>query len=98
MADRSDWVGPVLLANAVGEAIVDAIRCENDDMVVSPRGSYLRVLVPKRCTVSRASIEERLGAPFAMPAALERVMPAFKGKLDIESDRAEWSAERKSGA
>jgi hypothetical protein len=92
MDDRADWVGPVLEAGTVGEAVVQAIREENERVVVNDRGSYLRVLSPGRCTVTRAAIEERLGAPFALPGALERVMPAFKGRLSLASDRAEWTA------
>jgi hypothetical protein len=91
MADRTDWVGPVLEAGAVGEAVVEAIREENARVVVNDRGSYLRVLSPGSCTVTRKAIEVRLGAPFELPGALERVMPAFKGRLILESERAEWT-------
>ena len=51
---------------AVADAIVAAIRRENAGVEVTDRGSYLRVLVPARCAVSRAAIE----------AALEPSVPA----------------------
>lgn len=85
-----DAVGPVLEACDVTDAIVRAIRQENDDVVVVDRGSYLRILVAGRCSVSRAGIEAQLGRAFRIPRDLEAVMPAFKGRLELSADRATW--------
>ena len=55
------------------------------------RGSYLRVLVPRRCVVSRVAIENALGEPFHLPSDLERIMPSFKGTFAMTEDLAAWT-------
>jgi toluene monooxygenase system protein D len=57
---------------------------------VQDRGSYVRVLVPGRCRVTRESIEAALGRPFALPADLELVMPSFMGAFTVTDDEAVW--------
>ncbi|MBI4816918.1 MAG: MmoB/DmpM family protein [Deltaproteobacteria bacterium] len=90
MGDRVFGVGPVLISGEVAEAITEAIRDENEAVLVVDRGAYLRLLVPHRCRVSRSAIENRLGRPFWLPADLEAVMPSFDGKLKITPDEVEW--------
>lgn len=91
MTDEHDSVGPVLEVGEVATAIVSAIRDANAQVTVLDRGSYLRVLVPKRCVVRREAIERALGRPFELPCDLERTMPSFKGKLSIDSEQAVWA-------
>lgn len=91
MAREAPRVGPVLAAGPVADAIVAAIRRLNAEVAVKSRGAYVRVLVPGRCVVSRAAIEEALGRPFRLPGDLERAMPAFKGRLRVTGDQAEWA-------
>lgn len=85
-------VGPVLLANETGWAIVAAITKSNPHMEVSNRGSYLRILVPMRCVITRLAIEYELGMPFRFPMDLEAIMPAFAGHLTLTDHDAVWSA------
>jgi toluene monooxygenase system protein D len=87
-------VGPVLESGETATAVVAAIRAHNRDVVVSDRGAYLRVAVPRRCLLDRLTVERALGRPFRLPGDLELVMPAFSGYLKIERDRAVWEAER----
>lgn len=87
----SGAVGPVLSSGRVAAAIVAAIRDENPGVEVTDRGSYLRVLVPGRCRVSRAAIEAALGGPFRLPGDLERVMPSFRGSFQVDAEQASWS-------
>jgi toluene monooxygenase system protein D len=94
MAEGSDDVGPVLEASNAGRAVLSAIRAENPGVSVVDRGSYLRVLVPRRCVVSRAGIERELGREFRLPRDLESLMPSFKGLLAVTPDSVEWSFER----
>jgi hypothetical protein len=90
-AGRLGRVGPVLEAGAIADAVVAAIRGMNGDVVVEDRGSYVRVLSPDRCVVTRQAIEAALGRPFRLPADLECVMPSFKGVFTITSDEAVWT-------
>jgi len=89
--NRRDHVGPVLEASETAAAVVSAIRSLNAGAVVEDQGSYLRILAPGRCVVTRRAIEEALGRPFRLPDDLERVMPSFKGMLRVSEDEAEWS-------
>jgi toluene monooxygenase system protein D len=88
--DLYDRVGPVLQTGAIGAAIVAAIRDLNPDVVVVDRGAYLRVMVPRRCLVTRAAIEKHLGRTFRFPGELETVMSAFKGALQLGQEEAVW--------
>src|SRR5258708_24831449 len=83
-------VGPVLQAGALTNAIVAAIRDLNSEVIVVDRGAYIRVLAPKTCTVTRVSIERRLGRPIRFPGELEIVMSAFKGAIRLTQDEVVW--------
>jgi MmoB/DmpM family len=89
-----DHVGPVLEAGETARAVIDAIRRLNEGVEVRDRGSYLRVLVRRRCRVTREAIEHTLGRPFRLPGDLEIVMPSFKGMFRVTDDEAVWEAGR----
>jgi toluene monooxygenase system protein D len=95
--ERRDGVGPVLQAGSVAEAIIAAIREQNAGVEVIDRGAYLRVLVPRRCAVTRAAIEAQLQQPFQLPGDLERVMPSFQGRLSLSEDEVAWALTREGG-
>ncbi len=95
---HKDHVGPVLEASDEARAVVEAIRGLNADAIVEDQGSYLRVLVPFRCVVTRRAIEALLGRPFRLPGDLEVLMPAFKGTLQLSEEEAVWSFRAASGA
>jgi toluene monooxygenase system protein D len=88
--DLYDRVGPVLQTGAIGAAIVAAIQDLNPDVMVLDRGAYLRVMVPRRCFVTRVAIEKHLGRSFRFPGELETVMSAFKGALQLSQEEAVW--------
>lgn len=92
MSDAHDRVGPVLEAGDVGRAIVAAIQSLGPDVLIQDRGSYLRVLAPGRCRVTRLAIERQLGREFQLPGELELVMPSFKGAFHVNDDEAVWEA------
>jgi toluene monooxygenase system protein D len=87
-------VGPVLEAGEGTLAIIAAIRQQNRDVVVHDRGSYLRVLVPGRCVVTRQAVERALGRPFRLPGDLELLMPSFKGVFSVSEEEAVWAFDR----
>lgn len=84
-------VGPVLMAGAVANAIVAVIRARHPAAVVTDRGSYLRVVAPGQCSLTRAGVEAVLRQPFRLPGDLERVMTSFRGRFQVSSDGASWS-------
>jgi hypothetical protein len=89
--ESADCVGPVLEANETSRALVAAIIKTNADVVVHDRGSYLRVLVPRACVLSRAAVEAELGRPFRLPGDLESLMPSYKGTVKMTGDEVSWS-------
>ena len=89
-------VGPVLQAGPITTAVLAAIRKLNKNVTLQDRGSYIRVLVPMKCVVTRETIEEQLGQPFHFPGDLESIMPSFKGLFAISEAEAVW--EFKAGA
>ncbi len=85
-------VGPVFSAGADAIAFFAAIKKLNPNARVLERGTYLRVLVPEKCILTKAAIEGELGESLSWPEDLEMIMPAFKGRLQISDDKAIWSA------
>jgi toluene monooxygenase system protein D len=85
-----DYVGPVLRAGEVAEAVTAAIRQLNDTVIVLDRGAYQRVLVPQRCVLTRAAVEAHLGRSLRFPGDLEKVMPAFQGSFTVSESEAVW--------
>jgi hypothetical protein len=83
-------VGPVLERGPSGDAVVAAILRENPGARIVDRGSYVRVLVPERCEVSRHAIEMELGGAVTFPCDLERIMPSFKGAMCVTDDEVVW--------
>ncbi len=80
----------MLQPGPIAEAVVAAICELNDDVQVVDRGSYLRVLVPMRCVLTRAAIEQRIHRHFQLPGELESIMSSFKGRLSVSEDTATW--------
>ena len=92
VADRRDWVGPVLQAGPVADSVIAAIRELNVGVEIVDRGSYLRDLCARRCRVTRAALERHRGGPFKLPVDLESVMSSFKGRLSMSEEEACWDA------
>ena len=86
-----DGVGPVLEVGEIARAIVAAIRRTHAEVHVTDRGSYVRVLAPGRCVVSRAAIEAELGRRFELRRELEQIMPSFQGRLALGDDEVSWN-------
>ncbi len=83
-------VGPVLLDTPFAEAVVAAIREENDDVVVRHEAAYLRVSVPGTCSLSCSVVRSIVGADVRFPGDLEAIMPSFSGRMAITDHSAVW--------
>ena len=91
------FAGPILTKGVRADAVVAAIREENQETEVLDRGAYLRVSVPGTCRVTRQSIEKHIGEPFVFPSDLEMIMPSFQGRLSLDDDAAVWTASARRG-
>jgi toluene monooxygenase system protein E len=91
--DVGDGVGPVLIGHPATHAVLGAIRRLNPSVEIQDRGSYVRVLAPGRCVVTRSAVEDILGQPFDFRAGLEIMMPSFKGRMRLGDYEALWTFE-----
>ena len=91
--DVGDGVGPVLTGHHRAQAVLEAIRRLNPSVEILNRGSYIRVLAPRRCVVTRSAVEDILRQPFDFRAELEIMMPSFKGRMRLDDDEAVWTFE-----
>ena len=94
MSNR-DTVGPVLVVSELSHHVINAIKQLNHSVDVKEYGSYLRVLVPMHCRLTKQAVEEQTGMAFILPDSLELIMPSFKGKLSCSDDEAVWSLHKK---
>lgn len=86
-------VGPVLQGGCAADAVVSAIRALNHNVEVVDRGSYVRVLVPGVCRLTRSAVEHASGHSFTLPTDLELIMPSFQGRFRVDDGEAVWWAE-----
>jgi len=87
-----DLVGPVLRRCPLTQAAQAAILELNPLARFRDHGSYLRVLVPGQCRLTRQALERHAGAELSFPGDLESIMASFKGRLSIDEDEARWEA------
>jgi toluene monooxygenase system protein D len=95
---QQKFVGPVLrgVDEHIIEALLAAIAQDNPDheLLYEDRGGYVRIHTPRRCRVTRKSLEAALGRPFRL-AELEPSLSGFAGRMRSEGDEAlEWYLER----
>ena len=83
-------VGPVLRATPFAMAVIAAIEDDTDEVIVHDEGAYLRVLAPRVCRLSRATVEAATGSAVQFPGELEMVMSSFTGLLRMSEDGAVW--------
>ncbi|MET0460505.1 MAG: MmoB/DmpM family protein [Ilumatobacteraceae bacterium] len=83
-------VGPVLQATPFAREIAAAIMEDNDDVIVSDRGGYLRVVAPRVCRLSRATVEAVTGSKVRFPGELEMIMSSFAGQMRLTEHGAVW--------
>jgi hypothetical protein len=80
----------VLQRSDLGQAVIEALKKRNPQVEIIDRGSYLRVLAPSPCVLSRADVEERTASSFELPGDLESIMSSFKGELSLSASEASW--------
>jgi toluene monooxygenase system protein D len=85
--------GPDLFGDALGRAVIDALREDNPALEVRDWGAFVRASAPDRCVLRRATVERLLGEPFRLPGDLERIMPSCQGRIAISEDEVVWAAE-----
>ena len=87
---KEKFVGPILSNNSTCGAIIKALEELNPDLQVLQKGAYIIAQAPKRCALSRYTVEIYLGRQFQLPRDLEVNMPSFSGRLFLLRDDAFW--------
>ncbi|KAA0941503.1 MmoB/DmpM family protein [Streptomyces apricus] len=91
-------VGPVMRGTdgELADAVAAAIERDNPDaqVVVDDQGGYVRIAVPRRCVLTRGSLEEELGREFRL-SALEPALASFAGRLRQTEEQWVWYLERR---
>jgi hypothetical protein len=90
--ETTERVGPVLRSGPLTQAARAAILELNPLAEFHDHGSYVRVLVPDRCRLTRQLLEKHAGAQLSFPSDLESIMASFKGRLSIDADEARWES------
>ena len=90
-------VGPIIRGfdGELADAVAAAIEADNpgEDVIVEDEGGYVRISVPHRCLLTRASLEAELGRPFPL-SELEFALSGFAGRIKTTDDQMTWYLER----
>lgn len=90
-------VGPVIrgMDGELCDAVAAAVERDNPDseVYIDDQGGYVRINVPQRCVLTRATLEDELGRSFPL-SQLEPALASFAGRVDTAEDRFVWYLER----
>ena len=87
------YVGPVMKVSEIGDAVIDAIREDNEDrdIIIEEHESYYRIKVKGECVVRFETVSEMLGRDVLM-SDIEANMPAFEGFIRTDSEQVKFLA------
>ena len=87
-ATQQRFVGPVMKAGEIGEAVIEAIREDNQGrkIEIEEHASYYRVKVEGECLISMATVSDVLGRD-VLVSDIEQNMPSFEGFIRVETDQ-----------
>ena len=84
------FVGPVMKAGEIGEAVIEAIQENNEGrkIEIEEHESYYRVKVEGECLISLATVSEVLGREVQV-SDIEQNMPSFEGFIRVAITRCQ---------
>lgn len=91
---KERFVGPVIKAGEIGEAIIEAIHEDNTgrEIEVEEHASYFRIKVQGECVIRFATVSDMLGRE-ATRSDIEANMPALEGFIRVTSDEMRFLSE-----
>lgn len=96
-ASHVKMVGPVIrgVDAELADAVAEAMEIDNPDaeVVVDDQGGYIRISVPQRGRLTRASLSQVLGHEFPLNE-LEPSLSAFAGRMTSTDDEIVWFLDR----
>lgn len=92
-SQENRYVGPVIKNGEVGEAVIEAIREDNEDrdIQVEEHESYFRIKVERECVVRFDTVSEMLGREITR-SDIEANMPALEGFIRVDSEKMRFLA------
>ena len=87
-ATQQRFVGPVMKAGEIGEAVIEAIQEDNQGrkIEIEEHASYYRVKVEDECLISMATVSDVLGRD-VLVSDIEQNMPSFEGFIRVGTDQ-----------
>jgi toluene monooxygenase system protein D len=90
-------VGPIIRGfdRDLVDAVAVAVERDNPGapVTVDDQGGYVRIHVPTRCVLTRATLEDELGYTFPI-SQLEQALASFSGRVLTTDNQVEWYLER----
>jgi len=85
------FVGPVMKASEIGEAVIEAIQEDNEgrEIKIEEHESYYRVKVAGECLITLATLSDIMGREIVI-SEIEQNMPAFEGFIRVTSDHMKF--------
>jgi toluene monooxygenase system protein D len=85
--DADNLVGPVMRTGDMADAVIEAIREDNEgrEVIVVEHASYLRIKVADVCVLRYETVGEMLGRDVTR-GDIEASMPSFAGFIHTEPD------------
>ena len=85
--DAGNLVGPVMRAGEIADAVLEAIREDNEgrEVVTEAHASYIRIKVADECFVRYETVGDMLGRTVTR-GDIESNMPSFAGFIRTEPD------------
>ena len=83
--DAGNLVGPVMRAGDIGDAVLEAIREDNEGRAITTEAhaSYVRIKVEDECVVRLETVGDMLGRAVTL-GDIESNMPSFAGFIRTE--------------
>ncbi|MFM2076755.1 MAG: toluene monooxygenase activator [Actinomycetota bacterium] len=90
-AYQNNRVGPVMRHGDLAVAVAEAAQIDNPGrtIAIADKIAYLRIETDDELVLTRETIEELLGRPFAM-SDLEVELASFAGRIDTTNDRVRF--------
>jgi hypothetical protein len=86
------FVGPIFQVTSKSQAMLSAIRELNPSAQIIDRGSYVRILSPDTCQLTRQALERYLGGSCDFRGEVEQAMCSFQGHFSLTDDEARWDS------
>ncbi|MBA5638915.1 MmoB/DmpM family protein [Duganella sp. LX20W] len=86
-AHLNNWVGPVMRAGELADAVAEAAREDNPgkEIRIDDKRAYVRIETDNEMVLRRETLERALGRPFKMPD-LEIGLSSFAGRVETQPD------------